>query len=118
MIFSRFTWRQLHESVNLEWDVKIPESTQDWTKLTLYSFFLESSLDMPRYNFSEHPKCEYFFIDLSDASLMFHAYQIFLVSVLHDSDTTRVQLLSCCAKTNKFHKRMVPFNELAGIVEV
>ena len=39
MIFSRFTWRQLHDSGNLEWDVKIPESTQEWTKLTLYSFF-------------------------------------------------------------------------------
>ena len=60
MIFSRFTWRHLHESVNPDWDIKIPESTQEWTKLTLYSFFLESSLDMPRYNFSEHPKCEYF----------------------------------------------------------
>ena len=47
MVFSRFTWKQLHESVNLDWDLKIPDSTQEWTKLTLYSFFLESSLDMP-----------------------------------------------------------------------
>ena len=73
MVFSRFTWKQLHESVNLDWDLKIPDSTQEWTKLTLYSFFLESSLDMLSYNFSEHPKCEYFFIGLTDASLMFHA---------------------------------------------
>ena len=109
MVFSRFTWKQLHESINLDWDVKIPDSTQEWTKLTLYSFFLESSLDLPRYNFSEHPKCEYFLIGLTDASLMFHAYQIFLVSVLHDSDITRVQLLSCSAKTNKVNDCMVQF---------
>ena len=51
IIFSRFTWRQLHESVNPDWDVKIPESTQEWTKVTLYSFFLESSLDLPIYIF-------------------------------------------------------------------
>ena len=31
---------------------------------------------------------------------------------------TRVQLLSCRAKTNKVHDRTVPFYELAGIVEV
>ena len=116
MFFSRFIWKQLHESANLEWDLKIPDSTQEWTKLTLYSFFLESSLDMPRYNFSEHPKCEYFLIGLTDASLMFHAYQIFLVSVLPDSNTTRVQLLSSSAKTNKVHDRMVQFYELTAIV--
>ena len=49
---------------------------------------------------------------------MFHAYQIFLVRVLHDSNTTRVQLLSCSAKTNQVHDCTVPFYELAGIVEV
>ena len=73
---------------------------------------------MSRYNISEHPKSKYYLIGLTDASLMFHAYQIFLVSVLHDSDTTSVQLLSCSAKTNKVHDRTVPFYELAGIVEV
>ena len=31
MGFSRFTWRQLHDSGNLEWDVIIPESTQELT---------------------------------------------------------------------------------------
>ena len=49
---------------------------------------------------------------------MFHAYQIFSVSFLHDSDITRVQLLSSTAKTNKVHDHTVPFYELAGIVEV
>ena len=48
MVFSRFTWKQLHESVNLDWDLKIPDSTQEWTKLTLYCLFLESSLYIPR----------------------------------------------------------------------
>ena len=118
MVFSRFTWKQLHDLTNVEWDQKIPESTQGWTKLTLYSFFLESTMDMPRYNFSEHPKSEHFLVGLTDASLMFHAYQIFLVTVLHDSNTTRVQLLSSSAKTNKVHDRTVPFYELTGIVEV
>ena len=118
MIFSRFTWRQLHDSGKSERDVKILESTLEWTKVTLYSFFLESSLDIPRYNFSQYLKSECFFIGLADVSLMFHAYQIFLVSVLHDSDITRVQLLSSSAKTNKVHDHTVPFYELAGIVEV
>ena len=49
---------------------------------------------------------------------MFHTYQIFLVSVLHDSETTRVQLLSSSAKTNKAHDRTAPFYELTGVVEV
>ena len=49
---------------------------------------------------------------------MFHAYQIFLVSVSHDSDITKVQLLSSSAKTNKVHDCMVPFYELVSIVEV
>ena len=49
---------------------------------------------------------------------MFHAYQIFLISILYDSDVTRVQLLSSNAKTNKVHDRNVPFYELTGIVEV
>ena len=49
---------------------------------------------------------------------MFHAYQIYLVSVLHDSEVTRVQLLSSSAKTNKTHDRTAPFYELTGVVEV
>ena len=66
MVFSRFTWRQLHDSGNLGWDVTIPESTQELTKLTLYSFSLESSLDLTWYNISENPKLEYFLIGLTD----------------------------------------------------
>ena len=73
---------------------------------------------MSRYNISEHPKTQYYLIGLTDASLMFHAYQIYLVSVLYDSDTTRVQLLSSSAKTNKTHDRTAPFYELTGVVEV
>ena len=79
---------------------------------------MESSQEMSRYNISEHPKTQYYLIGLTDASLMFHAYQIYLVSVLHDSDTTRVQLLSSSAKTNKTHDRTAPFYELTGVVEV
>ena len=56
MLFSRFTWRQLHDLGNIEWDVKIPSSTQELAKLTLYYFFLESSQEMSRSNVSEHPK--------------------------------------------------------------
>ena len=73
---------------------------------------------MSRYNISEHSKTQYYLIGLTDASLTFHAYQIYLVSVLHDSYTTRVQLLSSSAKTNKTHDRTVPFYELPGVVEV
>ena len=73
---------------------------------------------MPRYNFSEHPQSKYFLIGLTDASLKFNAYQIFLVSVLHNSAATRVQLLSSSAKTNKAHDRTAPFYELTGVVEV
>ena len=73
---------------------------------------------MSRYNISEHPKTQYYLIGLTDASLTFHAYQIYLVSVLHDSYTTRVQLLSSSAKTNKTHDRTAPFYELTGVVEV
>ena len=40
------------------------------------------------------------------------------MSVLHDSYTTRVQLLSSSAKTNKTHDRTAPFYELTGVVEV
>ena len=41
-----------------------------------------------------------------------------LVSVLHDSNITIVQLLSSSAKTNKVHDSNIPFYELTGIVEV
>ena len=88
------------------------------TKLTLYSFFLELSQEMPRYNFSEHPYIQYYLIGLTDASLSFHAYQIYLVSVLHDSEITRVQLSSSSAKTNKTHDRTTPFCELTDVVEI
>ena len=50
--------------------------------------------------------------------MSFHAYQIYLVSVLHDSKITRVQLLSSSAKTNKTHDRTAPFYELTGVVEI
>ena len=73
---------------------------------------------MSRYNISEHPKTQYYLIGLTDTSLMFHAYQIYVVSILHDSDSTRVQLLSSSAKTNKTHDRTAPFYELKGVVEV
>ena len=73
---------------------------------------------MSRYNIFEHPKTKYFLIGLPDASLMFHAYQIYLVSVLHDSEITRVQLLSSSSKTNKTHDRTDLFYELTGVVEV
>ena len=73
---------------------------------------------MPRYYFSEHPHTQHFLIGLTDASLSFHAYQIYLVSVLHDSEITRVQLLSSSAKTNKTHDRTAPFYELTGVVEI
>ena len=41
MLFSRFTWKELHDSGNIEWDDQIPLEIIDLTKLTLYSFFLE-----------------------------------------------------------------------------
>ena len=118
MLFSRFTWKALHDLGNIGWDDKIPLEIINLTKLTLYSFFLESSQVMPRYNFSEHPYTQHFLIGLTDASLSFHAYQIYLVSVLHDSEITRVQLLSSSAKTNKTHDRTAPFYELTGVVEI
>ena len=73
---------------------------------------------MERYNFSNHPKAEHYLIGLTDASLQFYAFQIYLVTKLHDSDFTRVQLLSSSSKTNKVHGRTVPFYELSGLVEV
>ena len=83
----------------------LPAALLTLTLLTLYSFFLESSTIMKIYDFSEHPKTDHLIIGLTDASMPFHAYQIILVSVLHDSDTTRVQLLSSSTKTNKVHDR-------------
>ena len=80
----------MHDTVIIEWDIKIPTAS---LTLTLYSFFLESSTIMQRYNFSEHPKTKYYFIGLN-ASLTFHAYKIFLVSVLNDSDETIKQKIS------------------------
>ena len=40
------------------------------------------------------------------------------LSVLYDSEVTRVQLLSSSAKTNKTHDRMAPFYDLTGVVKV
>ena len=48
MLFSRFTWKALHDSGNIGWDDQIPLEIINLTKLTLYSFFLESSKEMPR----------------------------------------------------------------------
>ena len=118
MLFSRYTWKELHEITTIGWDEKIPASTQELTILTIYAFFLESSDVMERYNFSDHPKTEHFLIGLTDASMQFHAYQIYLVSKLHDSENTRVQLLSSSSKTNKVHGRTVPFYKLTGLVEI
>ena len=41
IIFSRFTWKQLHDKGSLGWALTIPEPTKELTKLTLYAFFLE-----------------------------------------------------------------------------
>ena len=118
MLLSRFTWKQLHDTCNLDWDEKIQPSTQQLTLLTLYAFFLESTTTMTRYVFSEHPKTTHYIIGLTDASMQFHAYQIYLVSVLHDSDKTKVQLLTSSTKTNKTHDRTIPFYELSGLVAI
>ena len=72
---------------------------------------------MQRYNFSEHPKTEHFIIGLTDASMTFHAYKIFLISVLQDSDTTRFHLLSSSTKINKVLDRTILFYELTRLVE-
>ena len=50
--------------------------------------------------------------------MSFHAYQIFLVSALYDSNATRVQMLSSSTKTNKTHDRTVLFYELTGLIEI
>ena len=94
MLFLRHTWKELHNTSSINWDITIPAAILTLTLLTLYSFFLESSTIIKRYDFSEYPKTEHFISGLSDASMTFHAYQIFLVSVLHDSNTTRIQLMS------------------------
>ena len=63
MLFSRYTWRELHDLGNIEWDIQIPVSVQELTRLTLYSFFLESSKEMPRYCFSEQLNLNIFLLD-------------------------------------------------------
>ena len=55
---------------------------------------------------------------MSDAGFYFHAYQLYLVSVLHDSKKTRVQLLSSIIKTNHVHDRTIPYYEMTAIVEL
>ena len=32
MLFSRYTWRELHDLRNIEWDEQIPDSIQELTK--------------------------------------------------------------------------------------
>ena len=73
---------------------------------------------MPHYQVSEHPNTKHFLVGMSDAGFNFHAYQLYLVSVLHDSDKTRVQLLSSITKTNHVHDRIIPYYEMTAIVEL
>ena len=55
---------------------------------------------------------------MSDAGINFHAYQLYLVSVLHDCETMRVQLLSYITKTNHVHDRTFAYYEITAIVEL
>ena len=73
---------------------------------------------MPRYQVSEHPNTKLYLIGMSDVGINFHAYQLYLVSVLHDCETTRVQLLSSITKTNHVHDRTIPYYEMTAIVEL
>ena len=59
-----------------------------------------------------------FLVGMSDAGIQFHSYQLYLVSVLHDSQETRVQLLSPITKTNHVHDRTIPYYEMTAIVEL
>ncbi len=73
---------------------------------------------MPRYQVSEHPRTTLFLIGMFDAGFQFHAYQLYLVSVLHDSKKTRVQLLSSITKTYHVHDRTIPYYKMTAIVEL
>ena len=55
---------------------------------------------------------------MSDMGIQFHAYQLYLVSVLYDSQETRVQLLSSITKTNHVHDRTIPYYEMTAVVEL
>ena len=55
---------------------------------------------------------------MSDAGYHFHIYQLYLFSVLHDSQKTRVQLLSSITKTNHVHDRTIPYYKMTAIVEL
>ena len=59
-----------------------------------------------------------FLVGMSDAGYLFHAYQLYLVSVLHDSQETRVQLLSSITRTNHVHDRTIPYYKMTAIVEL
>ena len=73
---------------------------------------------MPRYQVSENPRTTLFLIGMSDAGIQFHAYKLYLVSVLHDSQETRVQLLSSITKTNHVHDQTIPYYEMTAVVEL
>ena len=73
---------------------------------------------MPRYQVSEHPRTTIFLVGTSNAGIQFHAYQLYLVSVLHDSQETRVQLLSSITKTNQMHNRTILYYEMTAVVEL
>ena len=118
MLMSIATWKNLHDTTKLEWDELIPQEIIKLAILTTYTFFLECHTSMPRYQVSEHPCSKHFLIGMSDAGFNFHAYQLYLVSVLHDSDKTRVQLLSSITKTNHVHDRTIPYYEMTTKVEL
>ena len=111
-------WKNLHDTTKLEWDELIPQEIIKLAILTTYTFFLECHTSMPRYQVSEHPHTQLFLVGMSDAGFYFHAYQLYLVSVLHDSKKTRVQLLSSITKTNHVHDRTIPYYEMTAIVEL
>ena len=115
---SMATWKHLHDTTKLEWDDIIPPEIINLAVLTTYTFFLECHTSMPRYQVSEHPQMKLFLVGMSDAGIQFYAYQLYLVSVLHDSQETRVQLLSSITKTNHVHDRTIPYYEMTAIVEL
>ena len=88
MLMSIATWKKLHDTTKLEWDELIPQEITKLAILTTYTVCLECHTSMPRYQVSKHPNTKLYLISMLDAE--FHAYQLYLVSVLHDSDQTRV----------------------------
>ena len=84
MLMSIATWKHLHDTTKLEWDEIIPPELIKLAILTTYTFFLECHTSMPGYQVSEHPHTQLFLVGMSDAGYHFHAYQLYLVSVLHD----------------------------------